>query len=34
LGIVFPSILSTCPNQHNLCSLIVCGVMVGFVRIT
>jgi hypothetical protein len=30
-GILFPSILCTCPNQHNLCSLIV-SVMVGFFK--
>jgi hypothetical protein len=29
LGILFPSILCTCPNQRNLCSLIISG-MVGF----
>jgi hypothetical protein len=29
LGILLPSILCTCPNQHNLCSLTV-SVMVGF----
>jgi hypothetical protein len=29
LGILFSSILCTCPNQHKLCSLIV-SVMVGF----
>jgi hypothetical protein len=29
LGLLFSSILCTCPNQRNLCSLIVC-VMVGF----
>jgi hypothetical protein len=29
LGILFSSILCTCPNQCNLCSLIVC-VVVGF----
>jgi ABC-type enterochelin transport system permease subunit len=28
---LFPSILCTCPNQHNLCSLIV-SVMVGFFK--
>jgi hypothetical protein len=28
LGILFSSILCTCPNQRNLCSLIV-SVMVG-----
>jgi hypothetical protein len=28
-GILFTSILCTCPNQHDLCSLIV-SVMVGF----
>jgi hypothetical protein len=30
LGILFSSILCTCPNQRNLCSLIV-SVMVGFI---
>jgi hypothetical protein len=29
LGILFSSILCTCPNQRNLCSLIV-SVMVRF----
>jgi hypothetical protein len=29
LGSLFSSILCTCPNQHNLCCLIV-FVMVGF----
>jgi hypothetical protein len=29
LGILFSSILCTCPNQHNLCNLID-SVMVGF----
>jgi hypothetical protein len=29
LGILFSSILCTCPNQHNLCSLFV-SMMVGF----
>jgi hypothetical protein len=29
VGIIFSSILCTCPIQRNLCSLIVC-VMVGF----
>jgi hypothetical protein len=29
LGIVFSSILCTCPNQCNLCNLIV-SVIVGF----
>jgi hypothetical protein len=29
LGILFSSILCTCPKQHNLCNLIV-SVMVGF----
>jgi hypothetical protein len=28
LGILFSSILCTCPNQHNLCNLIV-SVIVG-----
>jgi hypothetical protein len=32
LGILFSSILCTCPNQRNLCNLIV-SVMVGFVTI-
>jgi hypothetical protein len=32
LGILFPSILCTCPNQHNLCTLIV-SVIVGFLTI-
>jgi hypothetical protein len=32
LGILFSSILCTCPNQCNLCCLIV-SVMVGFLRI-
>jgi hypothetical protein len=32
LRILFSSILCTCPNQCNLCSLIV-SVMVGFLRI-
>jgi hypothetical protein len=32
LGILFSSILCTCPNQHNLCSLIV-SVTVGFLTI-
>jgi hypothetical protein len=31
LGILFSSILCTCPNQCNLCSLIV-SVVVGFVN--
>jgi hypothetical protein len=31
LGILFSSILCTCQNQHNLCSLLV-SVMAGFVR--
>jgi hypothetical protein len=31
LGILFSSILCTCPNQRNLCSLIV-SVMVGFFK--
>jgi uncharacterized membrane-anchored protein YitT (DUF2179 family) len=30
--ILFSSILCTCPNQRNLCNLIVC-VMVGFLTI-
>jgi hypothetical protein len=29
LGILFSSILCTCPNQCNICNLIV-SVMVGF----
>jgi hypothetical protein len=29
LGIIFPSILCTCPNHHNLFNLIV-SVIVGF----
>jgi hypothetical protein len=29
VGILFSSILCTCPNQRNLCSLIV-SVIVGF----
>jgi hypothetical protein len=29
LGILFASILCTCPNQRNLCTLIV-SVIVGF----
>jgi hypothetical protein len=29
LGILFSSILCTCPNQHNLCTLIV-SIIVGF----
>jgi len=29
LGILFPSILCTCPNQHNLFNLIV-SIIVGF----
>jgi hypothetical protein len=33
LGILFPSILCTCPNQRHLCNLIV-SVMEIFVRIT
>jgi hypothetical protein len=33
LGILFPSILGTCPNQCNLCSFIV-SVMVGFLTVT
>jgi hypothetical protein len=32
LGILFSSILCTCSNQPNLCSLIV-SIMVGFLRI-
>jgi uncharacterized Zn finger protein len=32
LGILFSSILCTCPNQRNPCSLIV-SVTVGFWRI-
>jgi hypothetical protein len=32
LGILLSSILCTCPNQRNLCSLIV-SVMVGFLAI-
>jgi hypothetical protein len=32
VGIPFSTILCTCPNQHNLCSLIV-SVMVGFLTI-
>ena len=32
LGILFSSILCTCPNQRNLCSLIV-SVIVGFLTI-
>ena len=32
LGILFSSILCTCPNQRNLCSLIV-SVIVGFFNI-
>jgi hypothetical protein len=32
LEILFPSTLCTCPNKHNLCSLIVC-VMIGFLTI-
>jgi hypothetical protein len=32
LGILFCSILCTCPNQCNLCSLIV-SVMVGFLQL-
>jgi hypothetical protein len=32
LGILFSSILCTCPNQRHLCSLIV-SVMVGFFRV-
>jgi hypothetical protein len=31
LGILSSSILCTCPNHRNLCSLIV-SVMVGFLR--
>jgi hypothetical protein len=30
LGILFPSILGSCPNKHNLCSLTVC-VTVRFI---
>jgi hypothetical protein len=30
LGILFSSILCTCPNQRNLCSLIVCVMLVFF----
>jgi hypothetical protein len=33
LGILFPSILCTCPHQHNLCNLIV-SVTVGFLTTT
>jgi hypothetical protein len=33
LGILFSSILCTCPNQHNLCSCIV-SVMIGFLTTT
>jgi hypothetical protein len=32
LGILFPSIPCTCPNQRNLCSLIV-SAMVQFLTI-
>jgi hypothetical protein len=32
LRILFSSILCTCPNQRNLCSLIV-YVMVGFLTV-
>jgi hypothetical protein len=32
LGILFYSILCTCPNQHKLCNLIV-SVIVGFLTI-
>jgi hypothetical protein len=32
LGILFPSILFTCPNQHNLFHLIL-SVIVGFLTI-
>jgi hypothetical protein len=32
LGILFSSILCTCPNQRNLCSLTV-SVMVSFLTI-
>jgi hypothetical protein len=32
LGIPFPSILCTCPNQRNLCNLIV-SVIVGFLTL-
>jgi hypothetical protein len=33
LGILFPSILCTCPNQHNIRNLIV-SVRVGILTIT
>jgi hypothetical protein len=32
LGILFSSILCTCPNHHNLCNLLV-SVMVGFLTV-
>jgi hypothetical protein len=32
MGILFPSTLCTCPNQHNLFNLIV-SVTVGFLTV-
>jgi hypothetical protein len=33
LGIIFSSFLCTCPNQCNLCCLII-SFMVGFLTVT